>query len=78
MGTSPAVGAENDWDAVLGRLRADGFSPVESIKVTRAVLGVSVGEAKRIVHESTAWADARAPFEELQDAVSLQAMSVTD
>ena len=37
-----------EWDAVLTQLNADGFSPVESIKVTRAVLHVSLGEAKAI------------------------------
>ena len=52
------------------------FNP-ESIKVTRAVLDVSLGEAKRIVHESATWADARASFEELQDSVLSQARSVT-
>jgi hypothetical protein len=76
MGSSHAV-VDNNWDAVLARLRADGFSPVESIKVTRAVLDVSLGEAKRIVHESAAWADARASFEELQDSVLSDARSLT-
>jgi hypothetical protein len=72
-----AAVADNNWDAVLVRLRADGFSPVESIKVTRAVLDVSVGEAKQIVRESVAWADARASFEELQDPVLSHAKSLT-
>lgn len=57
-----------DWNAVLAQLRADGFSPVESIKVTRAVLHVSLGEAKQIVHTSEAWADAREGFEELHQS----------
>ena len=77
VGSSHAVVAEKDWDAVLARLRTDGFSPVESIKVTRAVLGVSLGEAKRIVHGSAAWADARGSFEELQDSVLSHAETVT-
>jgi len=47
-----------------------GFSPIESIKVTRAVLHVSLGEAKRLVHTSRAWSDAREEFEDLQAAVS--------
>ena len=58
----------DDWDAVLAQLRADGFSPVESIKVTRAVLHVSLGEAKEIVHASPAWSDARDDFEQVQEA----------
>ena len=57
----------DDWDRVLAQLRADGFSPIESMKVTRAVLHVSIGEAKRIVHFSEAWADAREGFEQLHE-----------
>jgi ribosomal protein L7/L12 len=56
-----------DWERVLAQLRAEGFSPVESIKITRAVLRVSLGEAKRLVHMSRAWADRRADFEQLHD-----------
>jgi ribosomal protein L7/L12 len=59
--------ADHEWARVLSQLRADGFSPVESIKVTRAVLNVTLGEAKRIVHNSAAWADALTAFDALQD-----------
>jgi ribosomal protein L7/L12 len=62
---------DRDWDAVLARLRADGFSPVDSIKVTRAVLQVSLAEAKRLVHESPAWTDQREAWDELHDAAVL-------
>jgi len=58
----------DEWNAVLAQLRSDGFSPVESIKVTRAVLHVSLGEAKEIVHTSPTWSDARDKFEHLHDA----------
>ena len=57
----------HEWEQVLAQLRSEGFSPIESIKVTRAVLHVSLGEAKQIVHQSVAWADARESFEELHD-----------
>lgn len=56
------------WNDTLRRLRRDGFSPVDSIKITRAVLGVELDAAKRVVHASEAWADAREGFDELQDA----------
>jgi ribosomal protein L7/L12 len=77
QGNSHAAVADKDWNAVLARLRADGFSPVESIKVTRAVLEVSLGEAKRIVHESQAWSDARESFEGVQDAAFAAAEKYT-
>lgn len=64
---------QTEWDQVLAQLRADGFTPIESIKVTRAVLHVSLGEAKQIVHQSTAWANDRADFEQLQDWVTAAA-----
>ncbi len=66
-GTTQSPANDEEWDHVLAQLRTDGFSPVESIKVTRAVLHVSLGEAKRIVHFSEAWADAREGFEELHE-----------
>lgn len=62
-----------DWEQVLAQLRAEGFSPIESIKVTRAVLHVSLGEAKRIVHQSRAWADAREGFDQLHDVAEAAA-----
>jgi ribosomal protein L7/L12 len=62
--------ADEDWARVLTQLRANGFTPVESIKVTRAVLNVTLGEAKRIVHDSAAWADARPTFEALHDELA--------
>ncbi|QQS24209.1 MAG: hypothetical protein IPM43_12450 [Actinomycetota bacterium] len=63
----------DDWNAVLSQLRADGFSPVDSIKVTRAVLHVSLGEAKAIVHDSPVWADARSAFDDVHDAAEAAA-----
>jgi len=71
---STAATVDRDgWDAVLRQLRADGFSPVESIKVTRAVLHVSLGEAKDIVHRSRAWVDLRGDFEALHEAAETAA-----
>jgi ribosomal protein L7/L12 len=66
--TATSSADQQEWAQVLAQLRADGFSPIESIKVTRAVLHVSLGEAKRIVHESPAWSDARDEFDVLHDA----------
>lgn len=66
QGTQAGDVDRRDWDAVLAQLRSDGFSPAESIKVTRAVLHVSLGEAKQIVHTSEAWSDVRDDFEQLQ------------
>jgi len=67
--STPASDVERkDWDAVLAQLRSDGFSPIESIKVTRAVLQVSLGEAKQIVHNSEAWSDEHDRFEQVHDA----------
>ena len=71
--TTQSPVAHEDWEQVLAQLRAEGFSPVESIKVTRAVLHVSLGEAKRIVHQSRAWEDARESFDQLHDAAEAAA-----
>jgi ribosomal protein L7/L12 len=74
--TTEALVDEREWEKVLTQLRADGFSPVESIKITRAVLHKSLTEAKRIVHFSEAWSDQRAQFGQLHDDVSSAARSL--
>jgi ribosomal protein L7/L12 len=66
-GKSPTSLTERDWDDVLVQLRSDGFSPIDAIKITRVVRQVGLGEAKRIVHDSSAWADARELFDDLQE-----------
>lgn len=71
--TSPTTKAPVDhhaWERVLAQLRTDGSSPIDSIKITRAVLQVNLAEAKRIVHQSAAWADLRADFEDLHEAAA--------
>jgi hypothetical protein len=65
--SATSIDAER-WNAILRQLRCDGFSPAESIKITRAVLRVSLGDAKAIVHDSSAWADFRDGFEQVHDA----------
>ncbi len=57
-----------EWEQVLAQLRAEGFSPIESIKITRAVLHVTLREAKRIVHRSRTWSDASNDFNVLHKA----------
>jgi len=66
-GGSPISMTERDWDHVLAQLRTDGFSPIEAIKITRIVRQVSLAATKRIVHESSAWADAPDSFDDLHD-----------
>ena len=65
--TNAEIASRVGWDNALRRLRRDGFSPIDTVKITRAVLGVELDEAKRIVHASEAWADAREGFDELHD-----------
>ena len=47
------------WDEILGTLRDEGFSKVECIRATVEILRLPLSDAKRIVHESRAWADRR-------------------
>lgn len=47
------------WDEILGTLRDEGFSKVECIRATVEILRLPLADAKRIVHESRAWADRR-------------------
>lgn len=55
------------WDAILLRLRAEGFSKVDCIWATVKLLRLPLADAKRVVHDSRAWADRRVadgPFHE--------------
>jgi ribosomal protein L7/L12 len=54
-----------DIEDVLARLRRDGHSRIESIKILVALRDCSLKEAKQIVHTSDAWADARQSAEDL-------------
>ncbi len=65
--------ADEDWDDVLAQLRADGFSVIEAIKITRAVRQVDLAEAKRMVHSSPAWADNRDAFDQLHETAATAA-----
>jgi hypothetical protein len=67
---------EREWDRVLSQLRLEGFSPIESIKITRAVLHKTLAESKRIVHFSEAWADLRDQFEQLHDEAAVAVESI--
>ncbi len=55
------------WDAVLAQLRSDGYSKVEAIRVTSRVVGLSLSEAKRLVHYSPVWSDTQDADEHLQE-----------
>lgn len=46
-----------DWEAALAWLRAEGFGQARACLATCRVLGVDLGEAKRIVTFSPAWED---------------------
>jgi hypothetical protein len=50
----------NSIEEVLRYLRSNGFSVLDSIKVTMRLTGVSLAEAKQVVHTSEAWSDRRA------------------
>jgi hypothetical protein len=47
-------------DDALKELRSAGASIMECIKATKHVRGCDVEEAKRLIHDSTAWADVTA------------------
>jgi hypothetical protein len=57
-------------DEILRTLRADGFSKCDAIGMSVEVLRLPLGEAKRLVHVSAAWLDARERDERLHDALA--------
>jgi hypothetical protein len=58
------------WDAILGALRAEGFSKVDCIKATVQQLRLPLADAKRVVHDSAAWADVRERDDEVLDRLA--------
>lgn len=58
------------WDAILGALRAEGYSKVDCIKATVEQLRLPLADAKRLVHESVAWADARQAHEQWHEELA--------
>ena len=53
-----------DHEIVLGFLRERGFNKLDSIKALIGATGMSLGDAKSIVHHSRAWQDSFARDEE--------------
>jgi len=60
------------WDAILGALRSEGFSKVDCIKATVQQLRLPLADAKRVVHDSAAWADLREQDDELLDRLATE------
>jgi ribosomal protein L7/L12 len=56
-------------DVWLRALRDDGATIIDSVKVVREVLGVSLAEAKPIVDESPVWSDVRESNRVLREQV---------
>ena len=56
------------WDEILS-LRAEGFSKVDCIRATVEILRLPLADAKRIVHESRAWADRRERDDQFHDTL---------
>jgi ribosomal protein L7/L12 len=46
-----------EWDEVLARLRCDGATIIESVKIVRELDSVTLGKAKDLVDSSIAWSD---------------------
>ena len=65
--TLRATGAR--WDEILETLRAEGFSKIDCIRATVEVLRLPLADAKRLVHESRAWADRREQDDQGHDAL---------
>ncbi len=58
------------FDAALRELRASGASIIECIRATKRVRGCDLAEAKRLIHDSTAWADVVERTDAMQDELA--------
>ncbi|MER5968342.1 hypothetical protein ABT112_01090 [Streptomyces sp. NPDC002055] len=70
------AGLMNDgkpMESVLRDLRAEGFGMIDCIKAVTRLQSCSLGEAKRTVHLSAAWADRREAHDAFHDELERQA-----
>jgi ribosomal protein L7/L12 len=59
-----------DLDSALAFMRSEGFGFIPCCKAVRALLNVDLGEAKRLVHFSRAFAEERHEREAFQAAAA--------
>jgi hypothetical protein len=69
-----------DHEIVLGFLRERGFNKLDSIKALISATGMSLGNAKGIVHHSRAWQDSFARDEEFHASLlkAVQALGLDE
>ena len=60
------------WDEILEALRNEGLSKVDCIQATVEILRLPLADAKRIVHDSRAWADRRKNDEQFHDVLEAE------
>ena len=65
-------------DEILEQLRLQSSSIIQSIKCMKELLGISMGEAKLLVHRSRTWSDMRDPFSELHATAEKEYENRTD
>lgn len=58
-----------DREEAIQRMRVLGLNQIQCIKLIRDSLGISLGDAKEVVHYSRAWADRRESNEALHEAM---------
>jgi ribosomal protein L7/L12 len=64
-------------DEVLVAMRHAGHSQIESIQLLMELTGTSLHDAKKTVHTSSAWNDARAVTDKFHERLE-QSTSITD
>jgi hypothetical protein len=58
------------FDQIFSELRAGGASPVDCISAVQAALKCDLAAAKKLVHNSVAWADRKDEHDQLQSPVA--------
>ena len=65
-------------EAAIKQLREFGFSKIDTIKTLMMSEGLSLGDAKRIVHLSETWSDRVASDDQFVDGLETTARKITD
>jgi hypothetical protein len=65
-------------EEILAYLRSNGASILESMRILKNVLGLSLAEAKQIVHFSETWSDMRDEHDRIHDVLEDVVKAISD
>jgi len=70
--------SDNSTESILSFLKESGCSKIDSMRVLMELMGLSLGEAKQVVHLSEAWRDTRDSDDRFHESLQRVAEDIQD